>query len=214
MNTFSKHAAVILKLIGELKFDKSEDIGAWEALVEEDDTTWPPVRDCFLLQRLVRKNKVVNASAIEAHQTFVYALRISKNAGRLSECIPSYYSLFETGAIFNEVDYSEDIEEKQHDFMQDSIVNYAKNYHGPSMDCLNMGDIDILADLWDFDMLNVNTLFLLSMYEFGKDAAVDEVLTRSASLISVQHFVDEGLDIMCRRLNNLLNVNPPMKSKR
>ncbi|KAG7337367.1 Rab3 GTPase-activating protein regulatory subunit [Nitzschia inconspicua] len=214
MNTFSKHAAVILKLIGELKFDKSEDIGAWEALVEEDDTTWPPVRDCFLLQRLVRKNKVVNASAIEAHQTFVYALRISKNAGRLSECIPSYYSLFETGAIFNEVDYSEDIEEKQHDFMQDSIVNYAKNYHGPSMDCLNMGDIDILADLWDFDMLNVNTLFLLSMYEFGKDAAVDEVLTRSASLISVQHFVDEGLDIMCRRLNNLLNVNPTNEIKK
>jgi hypothetical protein len=76
------------------------------------------------------------------------------------------------------------------------------------MDSLDMGDIDILAGLWDFDMVNVNTLFLLSMYEFGKDAAVDEVLTKSASLISVQHFVDEGLDIMCRRLNDLLNVNP------
>jgi hypothetical protein len=54
----------------------------------------------------------------------------------------------------------------------------------------------------------VNTLFLLSMYEFGKDAAVDELLTKSSSIISVQHFVDEGLDIMCRRLNNLLNVDP------
>jgi len=98
--------------------------------------------------------------------------------------------------------------------MQDSIVAYAKNYHGPSMDTLNMGDIDTLAELWDFDMVNVNTLFLLSMYEFGKDAAVDEVLTKSASLISVQHFVDEGLDIMCRRLNNLLNVNPSAEIKK
>jgi hypothetical protein len=74
-----------------------------------------------------------------------------------------------TGALFTDVDISGDIEEKQHEFTQDSIVAYARNYQGPSMDCLNMGDIDILADLWDFDMLNVNTLFLLSIYEFGKE---------------------------------------------
>jgi hypothetical protein len=130
------------------------------------------------------------------------------------ECIPSFYDLFGAGALFSNVEFSDENEEKQHEFMQDSIVAFAKNYHGPSMDCLNMGDIDILADLWDFDMLNVNTLFLLSMYEFGKDAAVDEVLTRSSSLISVQHFVDEGLDIMCRRLNDLLNVHPSKEIKK
>jgi hypothetical protein len=156
----------------------------------------------------------MNHGALETHQTFIYGLRICNDVGKLSECIPSFYDLFNTGALFNEADYSEEIEEKQHEFMQDFIVAYAKNYHGPSMDTLDMGDIDALAELWDFDMVNVNTLFLLSMYEFGKDAAVDEVLTRSASLISVQHFVDEGLDIMCRRLNNLLNVNPTDEIKK
>jgi hypothetical protein len=215
LNAFSNHAAAIINLVGELQFEAGEDMSTVEELIiEADHSTWPPVRDCFLLQRLVRKSRIVNRNALEAHQTFIYALRISENVERLQECIPSYFSLFDTGSLFNEVDYNEDIEEKQHEFMQDSIVTYAKNYHGPSMDCLNMGDIDILADLWDFDMMNVNTLFLLSMYEFGKDAAIDEVLTRSASLISVQHFVDEGLDIMCRRLHNLLHVDPTKDIKK
>merc|ERR1712087_125510 len=55
-------------------------------------------------------------------------------------------------------------------------------------------------------MVNVRTLFLLSMYEFGKDTIVDEVLTKSASLVSVEQFCDDGVDIICRRLNYLLHV--------
>jgi hypothetical protein len=214
LKNFSKLAASILSLVRDVTIETEEHVNEWSSLVQEDHSTWPPVRDCFMLQRLVSRNKASNQNAIEAHLTFIYALRISNDIGRLVECIPSFYDLFGAGALFSNVEFSDENEEKQHEFMQDSIVAFAKNYHGPSMDCLNMGDIDILADLWDFDMLNVNTLFLLSMYEFGKDAAVDEVLTRSSSLISVQHFVDEGLDIMCRRLNDLLNVHPSKEIKK
>ena len=60
----------------------------------------------------------------------LYALRISKDAERIQECIASYSCLFDTGALFNEVDYNEEIEEKQHEFMHDAILMYAKNYHG------------------------------------------------------------------------------------
>ncbi|KAL3917896.1 MAG: hypothetical protein SGILL_004497 [Bacillariaceae sp.] len=213
LNSFSKLAGDVLTIVRDVEIEKGENINEWNSMVRENKNTWPPVRDCFLLERLVSRNKATNQNAIEAHLTFIYGLRISNDVGRLVECIPSFYDLFDTGALFTDVEFGEEIEEKQHEFMQDSIVAFAKNYHGASMDCLNMGDIDILADLWDFDMQNVNTLFLLSMYEFGKDAAVDEVLTRSSSLISVQHFVDEGLDIMCRRLNDLLNVNPSKEIK-
>ncbi|OEU15371.1 hypothetical protein FRACYDRAFT_240057 [Fragilariopsis cylindrus CCMP1102] len=208
VNAFSKLASKILDLLVEIIFEEGENVSEWSSQVADDDTTWPPVRDCFILQRLVARNKALDRSALETHQTLVYALRINNDVQKLTECIPSFYHLFVHGALFTEVLYTEEIEEKQHEFMQDSIVAFAKAYHGPNMDILNMGDIGTLADLWDFDMVNVNTLFLLSMYEFGKDAAVDELLTKSSSLISVQHFVDEGLDIMCRRLNNLLNVNP------
>jgi len=208
VNTFSKLASKILELLGEINFDEGEHANQWSSQIVEDYTTWPPVKDCFILKRLVGRNKALDRSALETHQTLIYALRISNDVQKFTECIPSFYHLFMPGALFEKVLYTEEIEEKQHEFMQDSIVAFAKVYNGPNMDTLNMGDIGTLADLWDFDMINVNTLFLLSMYEFGKDAAVDELLTKSSSQISVEHFVDEGLDIMCRRLNNLLNVNP------
>uniref|UniRef100_A0A7S4EF62 Uncharacterized protein n=1 Tax=Pseudo-nitzschia australis TaxID=44445 RepID=A0A7S4EF62_9STRA len=208
VDSFSKFASQLLKLLAEINFNEGERVNQWTSQVVEDYSTWPPVRECFILQRLVARNKLIDKGALEAHQTLVYALRINNDVQKLTECIPSFYYLFLYDALFNEVFYTEEIEEKQHEFMQDSIVVFAKSYHGPNMDTLNMGDIDALADLWDFDSVNVNTLFLLSMYEFGKDAAVDELLTKSSSLISVEHFVDEGLDIMCRRLNNLLNMNP------
>eukprot|EP00537_Pseudo-nitzschia_pungens_P000260 CAMPEP_0172374306 /NCGR_PEP_ID=MMETSP1060-20121228/55253_1 /TAXON_ID=37318 /ORGANISM="Pseudo-nitzschia pungens, Strain cf. cingulata" /LENGTH=1621 /DNA_ID=CAMNT_0013100911 /DNA_START=108 /DNA_END=4973 /DNA_ORIENTATION=+ len=208
VDIFSKSASMLLKLLAEINFGEGEQVKRWTCEVTEDDSTWPPVRQCFILQRLVARNKILDRGSLEAHQTLVYALRINDDLQKLTECIPSFYYLFLPETLFNEVFYTEEIEEKQHEFMQDSIVVFAKSYHGPNMDTLNMGDIDALADLWDFDSVNVNTLFLLSMYEFGKDAAVDELLTKSSSLISVEHFVDEGLDIMCRRLNNLLNVNP------
>ena len=207
---FSKCATQVLELLVfvGITFDRGEKVNQWTSQIVTDETTWPPVRECFILQRLVARNRLLDKGALETHQTLVYALRINNDVQKLTECIPSFYHLFLPEALFNEVVYTEAIEEKQHEFMQDSIVVFAKSYHGPSMDTLNMGDIDTLADLWDFDRINVNTLFLLSMYEFGKDAAVDELLTKSSSIISVQHFVDEGLDIMCRRLNNLLNVDP------
>mmetsp|Transcript_115849 Transcript_115849/g.236834 ORF Transcript_115849/g.236834 Transcript_115849/m.236834 type:complete len:353 (+) Transcript_115849:2-1060(+) len=208
VNVFSKFASQVLEALVGIQFDEGEQVNQWTSQIMEDGSTWPPVRECFILQRLVARNRLVEKGALETHQTLVYALRINNDVHKLTECIPSFYHLFLPEALFNEVFYTEEIEEKQHEFMQDSIVVFAKSYHGPNMDTLNMGDIDALADLWDFDRINVNTLFLLSMYEFGKDAAVDELLTKSASFISVQHFVDEGLDIMCRRLNNLLNVDP------
>eukprot|EP00536_Pseudo-nitzschia_multiseries_P014988 jgi/Psemu1/320766/estExt_fgenesh1_pm.C_7970006 len=208
VDPFSKCASQLLKLLAEISFGEGEEVNQWTGEVEEDDSTWPPVRECFILRRLIARNKLLDKGSLEAHQTLVYALRINNDVQKLTECIPSFYHLFLSDALFNEVFYTEEIEEKQHEFMQDSIVVFAKSYNGPNMDTLRMGDIDALADLWDFDSVNVNTLFLLSMYEFGKDAAVDELLTKSSSLISVEHFVDEGLDIMCRRLNNLLNVNP------
>ena len=208
VDSFSKFASKVLEILAGIKFVEGEQVNQWIPQIRNNDSTWPPVRECFLLQRLVARNKSFDISALKAHQTIVYALRINSDVQKLTECIPSFYNLFLPEALFSEVVYTKVIEEKQHEFMQDSIVAFAKSYQGPSMDILNMGDIGALADIWNFDRINVNTLFLISMYEFGKDAAVDELLTKSSSIISVQDFVDEGLDIMCRRLNDLLNVNP------
>ena len=209
MTKFSAIALAVLKMTSKFRWHESERLDAFDAMVDAEGTyTWPTLSECVLLQRLVKRSRRVADSSREAHQMLIYSLRISKDMATLSGCIPSFYDLFSTGALFNRTVESEDMEERQHEFMQDRVLAYALEYAGPSMDALNLGDIEILAELWEFDMDNVRTLFLLSMYEFGKDRFVDELVTKSASSISVQHFCEDGVEIVCRRLNYLLHINP------
>ena len=46
------------------------------------------------------------------------------------------------------------------------------------------------------------------MYEYGKDRVVDELITKNASVISVEHFCEDGVEIVCRRLHYLLHTAP------
>lgn len=206
VESFSKIASSVLDMLSEFKWHQSERVDLWDLETEVDTTTWPPIRDCFLLKRLVLRSRPLISSSINAHLMMIKSLRISKDASSLSNCIPSFYDLFTPNMIFTEAIPHPEEEAKQHAFLQDAIVAYARSYKGPPLESLHLGDVEILADLWEFDMVNVRTLFLLSMYEFGKDTIVDEVLTKSASLVSVEHFCDDGVDIICRRLNYLLHV--------
>ena len=45
------------------------------------------------------------------------------------------------------------------------------------------------------------------MYELGNDAVVDTLVTKSAQKIDLSRFVEDGLGIVCRRLNRVLNGN-------
>jgi hypothetical protein len=209
VEAFSEIAATVLELLSEIKWHESENINLHESHLDgDDDSTWPSVTDCFLLNRLIDKNRALHPSALEAHQILMSALKVSKDIPTLSQCIPSFYDLFTPGILFNKAIPVSDAEEKQHAFMQDAIVGFARNYNGPNLDTLNLGEIEVLADLWEFDTENIKTLFLLSVYEFGKDRIVDELITKSAPSISVQHFCDDGVEIACRRLNHLLHVQP------
>lgn len=207
VKSFSLIATTVLEMLADLKWHDSERIDLWDAAYnDQDDLTWPPVTDCVVLKRLVTKNRTLFSSSLDAHRMMLNALKLSKNVSSFTQCIPSFYDLFTPTILFTDAIPHPDEEEKQHAFLQESIVAYARDYEGPSLETLHLADVESLAELWEFDMVNVRTLFLLSMYEFGKDHVVDEVLTKSASLVSVQHFCDDGVEIICRRLDYLMNV--------
>ena len=211
VTSFGKLASDILVLMTEFAQEDPDSLTQFQSTKLSDGgdgTIWPPVREDFMLQRLVQRNRPLNNEAVDAHRVLICALLISHDIQSLSKCIPSFYDLFLPGAIFSPVVPLADADDEQHAFMQDAIVARAREYDGPSLDTLSLGVIDILAVLWDFDLKNVKTLFLLSMYEFGKDRIVDELLTKSAPFISVKHFCEDGVDISCRRLNDLLHVHP------
>jgi hypothetical protein len=209
VTSFGKLASEILILMAQLYDDDNELSTVVETPMSTGDgKTWPPMREDFILKRLVGRTRLLNSEAVDAHRVLICALLLSQDMDALSQCIPSFYDLFLPNAMFSPVVPLDDADDKQHAFMQDAIVARAREYVGPSLDTLSLGVIDILSVLWDFDLKNVKTLFLLSMYEFGKDRIVDELLTKSAPHISVKHFCEDGVDIACRRLNDLLHVNP------
>lgn len=209
VKAFNEIAAYVLDLLAEIKWHESERIDLWDPDFDEDPSTWPPVKDCIVLKRLVTRNRAIFESSLDAHRMLLKALKLSKNISSFSQCIPSFYDLFTPSIMFSNAAPHPEEEQKQHAFLQEAIVTYARNYNGPNLETLHLGEVESLAELWEFDLVNVRTLFLLSMYEFGKDNIVDEVLTKSASLVSVQHFCDDGVEIICRRLDYLMSDESP-----
>jgi hypothetical protein len=74
------------------------------------------------------------------------------------------------------------------------------------MDHYDLGEIETLAVFWGIEVRDVRTIFLLAMYELGKDSVVDSLVTKSAQKMDLNRFVEDGLGIVCRRLNYILNV--------
>lgn len=209
VKTFSEVTSTALEMLNEFEWHEAENMNLRDDFTAEPGLgTWPTPAACPILNKLIDKNKKLRKSAFEAHQMLLSALKLTQDFAQLARCIPSFYDLFTPGALFKKAIPLEDAEDNQQALMQDAVVDFARNYGGPSMDSLDLGEIEKLSDLFEFEMDNIRTLFLLAMYEFGKDRLVDETITRSAPSISIVHFCDGGVEIVCRRLNHLLHVEP------
>ena len=214
---FSRITSAVLEMLNEFEWHDVEVVNLKEEYLDirasDGDGSWPPLVECPVLNKLVERNKKMKPSSFEAHKMLLAALRVTQDFPKLARSIPSFYDLFTAGSLFKKAVAVEDAEENQQALMQDAVVDYARHYNGPCLDTLQLHDIEVLSELFEFEMDNIRTLFLLAMYEFGKDRLVDEVITRSAHAISVAHFCDGGVEIICRRLDYMINVNPTIEMR-
>jgi hypothetical protein len=141
----------------------------------------------------------------------ICALLVSADITTLVQCVPSIYDLFVTSSLFEPVrQLSSNVPELQRSYLQDAVIAFARQYDASgsssTMERFDLGEITTLAGVWSMDLRHVHTIFLLAMYEFGKDGAVDELLTAAAvgHEIDVDRFVSDGVDIVCRRLDYCL----------
>jgi hypothetical protein len=182
----------------------SDDL--FENLLSGSETkTWPPLKEDAILRRLLEKVRPIDATALDAHSVIVCALFISGDLASLVQCVPAIYDCFVPQSLFRPITTSSNVRELQKEYLDNAIFAFARTYTGPVMDVFDLGEIRTLSNVWSFDLKSVNTLFLIAMYEFGKDRNVDELLTKASSKILVHRFVDSGVDIACRRLNVLLH---------
>jgi len=205
---FAAFGRACLRILDMLKTSWSDN-GSMilEALfsANETDNGWPPVRMDHILKKLVDKSRKVDDSALKAHVAIACALLVSKDTSALVNCVPSIYECFLSDSLFNPLANPSGVESVRKAFIEEAILGRARSYDGAVMDRFALEAIDALCMIWEFDIREARTLFLLAMYEVGKDRIVDELLTRYTQDINVNRFIEGGVDIACRRLHAFLN---------
>lgn len=174
----------------------------------ESSGTWPPVKEDIILKRLVESTRGPDSSALDLHRAIVCGFMVSENYESLAVCINGFYDAFLPSSISDPSTCSGGDAEMQIDFLEQASISQASRLTKEAvLDHFDLGEIETLAQLWGIEVRDVRTIFLLAMYELGYDTVVDTLVTKSAQKIDLSRFVEDGLGIVCRRLNRVLNVN-------
>ena len=200
LHDFGRMSLRILDLVAEVKW--SDDLATYEWPVsDENDEWWPHLRPDYIIERALRKLRPLDESARDAHYVVICGLLVSDDMNALAPCVPAIYDCFLSLSIFNPVTVLPSTSPEQDTFLASAILLQARNYSGPPLEQFRLGELAILGEKWGFSIATLRTLYLLAMYEFGKDPMVDDLLTRAFNQIDAMRFLDGGLDIVCRRLD-------------
>lgn len=198
---------ISLQLLAILKDCKMNvDYGSlFDTFVIYKHDSWPPLRHDAILRRLVEKMRPIDINALDAHVVIICALLLSGDIEPLFQCVPAIYECFASQSLFTPISTNANVRELQKAYIDNAVLSFARNYSGPAMESFDIGEIQTLVDVWHFDLKSVYTLFVLAMYEYGKDRVVDELVTKASSKLLIHRFIESGIDIACRRLNFFLH---------
>jgi hypothetical protein len=185
---------------------KDETASGFAFELEDSGKSWPPIRPDYMLKRLLDKMPgQVEESSLNIHSVVLCAFLVSSDIDALIQCVPAVYDLFLPFSLFKPMINATNVPELQHTYLNNAIITFATQYTGPPFDSFDLGEIITLAKVWRFNLEAIRTLFLLAMYELGKDDAVDELVTKASFLIDGSYFVEKGVSVACLRLNVFLN---------
>ena len=200
LRDFGRLSLRILDLVNQVGWSNDLKTFDWPQS-DENDEWWPPLKPDFILERALRKVRPLDESSRDAHYVIICGLLISNDMNALVPCVPAIYDCFLSLSIFNPVTVLPSPSPEQDTFLASAILLQARNYSGPPLEQFQLGELAVLGEKWGFPLSTLRTLYLLALYEFGKDTIVDDLLTRAFTQIDATRFLDGGLDIVCRRLD-------------
>jgi len=208
LQSFGKVSLEVLSLLYRSgQVDNCTESGFQSAPHGDASGTWPPVKEDFILKRLVEKFHKPNINALDFHRAIICGCMVSEDHENLAICVNGFYEAFLPTSIFDPSFGLMGDVEKQIEFLEKASINQACRLTSETIiDNYHLGEIEVLAELWGIEVRDVRTIFFLAMYELGKDTVVDALVTRSAQVMDLNRFVEDGLGIVCRRLNHVLNV--------
>jgi hypothetical protein len=194
----------LLAILKDCKFN-GECGDLLDKLVDVEMYSWPPLRHDGIVKKLMNKLRPIDSSALDSHIVIMSVLILSGDVESVFQCVPAIDDCFLTNSLFHPISTNTNVRELQKTYLDNAVLFYARDYSGPVMESFNLGEIQTLVNVWNFDLKSVYTLFILAMYEYGKDRVVDELLTKSSSKLLIHRFIESGIDIACRRLDYFLH---------
>jgi hypothetical protein len=221
LRSFAKVAAEVLSLIERTPKTLEEDYpfdvesnGDEEGFNSGVELAWPVVKDDIILSRLVQRTKAVNIHSLDAHKGIICAAHLAEDMTTLVQCAPSFGDVFLAFSLFREPSLSSSCTDEQIAFVKKSVYKKAREFNGPLLNRFDLEEIENLGKAWGFTETKIRSEFLLSLYLFGKDAAVIDFPTEFSSKEEAEYFVFEGLSIVCIRIHATLKIITQVKQFR
>ena len=206
IRTVGKTALLILRLLAKL--DTADVSSNRKAQIPDDGDRngWPGTRQDLILQHVLEKSRPVVGSAIDMHRAVVSGAIVSNDYASLAECLHGFYESFEHGALWNVGQGASGDGNVQMVFLERAIVSHARDF-APNATQLELDEMETLAVLWSIDVRDVRTIFLLAMYEYGKDAMLEDFWSSPGSRngVDLGRFVEDGVALVCRRFHFILH---------
>jgi hypothetical protein len=193
---------LLLSTTDNESYDEIDDMSG----EEDDDEYWPKLREDIIIKSLFDKAITLDTSSLEAHHGIICAVQLNDDLTLLPNCIDSFDSLFLKQSLGTSFPRSFRMNEDQQIFVESAIRQQAELAQGPTVNRDSLDDLVTLGRLWGLDKGHILTQFLIIMYEFGKDDIVEDFFNSVTRLLDVEMFLDQGIKIICVRLNTALNV--------
>jgi hypothetical protein len=164
---------------------------------------WPPLKPDHILINLCEKYKIKpNLQTIQVHKGVVAALSLGDDWTHLPECVQNIESMFLPASFHEDLIPSVVANERQIEYIEHAIDKKAEMIKNENVKMDHLNDIITLGKTWGMLKSEIIVIFLISMYELGKDRLIDGFLDVQANirLLDLDDFVERLVPIICVRL--------------
>jgi len=161
----------------------------------ESNGMWPELRECCVLNMLVKRLRNVQLSSVELHHMVLFSYELTGSSPVQEE------NLFLVGSLFSEMSLPKGSPEQQ-ELLDKAIHDKAVESSSPVIDSFSViQDVELFGKSLGISNSYVRTQYLLQMIKLGKDASINDLLGSSISSLDKEVFVEKIVEIVTVRLH-------------
>ena len=178
----------------------------------EQSQVWPvPPKSDPILSTIEYKTapllQSISPRSLSTHKSILCSLQLTDDLPLLSQCFPMLSNAFLIHSLFQDIHHTSiACTEVQHEFIHSLLYKKAMRATQPILHSLEFHNISIIGLEFSLDQSYILSSFCLIMYNLGKDAFIDELITSNPSMFDMALLVNGTTSIVCERIHVTLST--------